>query len=266
MPEFIEELISVSRIGRSMGIHLILATQKPSASVSGEIWSNARFHICLRVQTREDSMEMLHHPDAAFIKGMGSGFAQVGNDEIFEQIQTSYSGAVYDPEALPQGARPHLLDERGAFVQFVRAEGKDRAMKPRGSQMDAVLKEICAVAHEHTSLRIRGQLWRDELPEMLRMDAVEAALSSRRRKLSHAVSSCHLGCWTTSPDRNSPPPASTFAKRPSWPLSAALPVARQRFCRRSYTASAATIAPMKSRFARSLLAARSSKSYPATQT
>ena len=182
MPEFIEELISVSRIGRSMGIHLILATQKPSASVSGEIWSNARFHICLRVQTREDSMEMLHHPDAAFIKGMGSGFAQVGNDEIFEQIQTSYSGAVYDPEALPQGARPHLLDERGAFVQFVRAEGKDRAMKPRGSQMDAVLKEICAVAHEHTSLRIRGQLWRDELPEMLRMDAVEAALSSEEAK------------------------------------------------------------------------------------
>ena len=116
MPEFIEELISVSRIGRSMGIHLILATQKPSASVSGEIWSNARFHICLRVQTREDSMEMLHRPDAAFIKGMGSGFAQVGNDEIFEQIQTSYSGAAYDPDALPQGERPHLLDERGAFA------------------------------------------------------------------------------------------------------------------------------------------------------
>lgn len=182
MPEFIEELISVSRIGRSMGVHLILATQKPSASVSGEIWSNARFHICLRVQTREDSMEMLHRPDAAFIKGMGSGFAQVGNDEIFEQIQTAYSGAAYDPEALPQGARPHLLDERGAFVQFARTEEKARGRSPRISQMDAVLKEICAVTREHANLRVRGQLWRDALPDLLRAETVEAALSSAEAK------------------------------------------------------------------------------------
>ena len=178
MPEFIEELISVSRIGRSMGIHLILATQKPSASVSGEIWSNARFHICLRVQTREDSMEMLHRPDAAFIKGMGSGFAQVGNDEIFEQIQASYSGAAYDPGALPQGERPHLLDERGAFAQFARIEERNRVEGSGLSQMEAVLREICAVTRGHASLRIRGQLWRDELPNILPAQLVGTVLSS----------------------------------------------------------------------------------------
>ena len=160
-----------------MGIHLILATQKPSASVSGEIWSNARFHICLRVQTREDSMEMLHRPDAAFIKGMGSGFAQVGNDEIFEQIQASYSGAAYDPGALPQGERPHLLDERGAFAQFARIEERNRVEGSGLSQMEAVLREICAVTRGHASLRIRGQLWRDELPNILPAELVGTVLS-----------------------------------------------------------------------------------------
>ena len=46
--EFMAELVSASRVGRSLGIHLILATQKPSNSVSDEIWANSRFHLCLR--------------------------------------------------------------------------------------------------------------------------------------------------------------------------------------------------------------------------
>lgn len=105
MPDFIGELVSVSRIGRSMGVHLILATQKPAASVSGEIWSNSRFHICLRVQTREDSTEMLHRPEAAFLKGMGRCYVQVGNDEVFEQVQSAYSGAPYEPNACSESER-----------------------------------------------------------------------------------------------------------------------------------------------------------------
>ncbi|MGN0691093.1 MAG: FtsK/SpoIIIE domain-containing protein, partial [Oscillospiraceae bacterium] len=49
-PEFIKELVSTARVGRSLGIHLILATQKPAGVVDDEIWSNSRFKICLRVQ------------------------------------------------------------------------------------------------------------------------------------------------------------------------------------------------------------------------
>ena len=49
-PDFIKELVSTARVGRSLGIHLILATQKPGGVVDDEIWSNARFKLCLRVQ------------------------------------------------------------------------------------------------------------------------------------------------------------------------------------------------------------------------
>ena len=48
-PDFMEELVSAARIGRSLGIHLILATQKPSGVVDDQIWSNAKFKICCKV-------------------------------------------------------------------------------------------------------------------------------------------------------------------------------------------------------------------------
>ncbi|MBE6984376.1 MAG: FHA domain-containing protein [Ruminococcaceae bacterium] len=96
---FMRELISVAQVGRSLGVHLILATQKPSGTVDDNIWSNAKFRLCLRVQDRKDSNEMLHKPDAAYITQAGRGFMQVGNDEIFEEFQSGWSGADYD-EAL----------------------------------------------------------------------------------------------------------------------------------------------------------------------
>ena len=64
-PEFMAELISTARVGRSLGVHLILATQKPSGVVNEQIWSNARCKIALKVQTEADSKEMLKTGDAA---------------------------------------------------------------------------------------------------------------------------------------------------------------------------------------------------------
>lgn len=92
-PEFMKELISASRIGRSLGVHLILATQKPSGQVSEQIWSNSKFKICLKVQTKGDSNEVIKSPLAAEIKEPGRAYIQVGNNEIFELIQSAYSGA-----------------------------------------------------------------------------------------------------------------------------------------------------------------------------
>lgn len=97
-PEFIKELVSTARVGRSLGIHLILATQKPSGVVDDEIWSNSRFKICLKVQDRQDSMEMLKRPEAAELTRTGQGYLQIGNDESFEMFQSGYSGADYRPD------------------------------------------------------------------------------------------------------------------------------------------------------------------------
>lgn len=97
-PDFMRELISVAQVGRSLGVHLILATQKPSGTVDDNIWSNSKFRLCLRVQDRQDSNDMLHRPDAAYITQAGRCYMQVGNDELFELFQSGFSGAAYDDE------------------------------------------------------------------------------------------------------------------------------------------------------------------------
>ena len=70
-PEFLEELIVIARVGRSLGIHLILATQKPAGVVNDQICANTNFRICMRVADRQDSMEVLHDAKAAFLQKPG---------------------------------------------------------------------------------------------------------------------------------------------------------------------------------------------------
>lgn len=92
-PEFMKELVSTARIGRSLGVHMILATQKPSGVVTDQIWSNSRFKLCLKVQDKQDSNEVLKSPLAAEIREPGRCYLEVGNMERFELLQSAYSGA-----------------------------------------------------------------------------------------------------------------------------------------------------------------------------
>ncbi|MCR4649294.1 MAG: type VII secretion protein EssC [Lachnospiraceae bacterium] len=109
-PQFMKELISTARVGRSLGIHLILATQKPSGVVDAQIWSNSRFRLCLKVASPEDSKEMLKTPLAAEIREPGRAYLQVGNDEIFELFQSAYSGGPSDSE-ISAGHRDYQIKQ-----------------------------------------------------------------------------------------------------------------------------------------------------------
>lgn len=97
-PDFMKELVSTARIGRSLGIHLILATQKPSGVVDDQIWSNSKFKLALKVQNEGDSNEILKTPDAAEITLPGRAYLQVGNNEIYELFQSAWSGADYSED------------------------------------------------------------------------------------------------------------------------------------------------------------------------
>src|SRR5699024_8284700 len=69
---------------------------KPRGAADDTIWSNAKFRICLRVQDREGSNDVLHRPDAACITQPGRGVLQVGTDEMLEELQSAWSGAADD--------------------------------------------------------------------------------------------------------------------------------------------------------------------------
>ncbi len=89
-PAFMEGLVSVVQKGRSLGVHLILATQKPTGSVNANIWSNLKFRICLRVASLGDSRDMLGRSEAALLPSTipGRAYFQIGA-EIFEMFQSA---------------------------------------------------------------------------------------------------------------------------------------------------------------------------------
>ena len=109
-PEFMKELISTARVGRSLGVHLILATQKPSGVVDPQIVSNSRFRLCLKVASKEDSNEMIGTPLASEIREPGRAYLQVGNNEIFELFQSAYSGGTARSAEM-DAVKPYTINE-----------------------------------------------------------------------------------------------------------------------------------------------------------
>lgn len=96
------QLETITRIGRSLGVSLILAAQRPSG-VTDQMRANIKFRVCLRVETPAESREMLRRTEAAYLPSNipGRGYLQVGNDEI-ELIQVAYTGDKYtDPNQTP---------------------------------------------------------------------------------------------------------------------------------------------------------------------
>lgn len=141
-PEFMKELISAARIGRSLGVHLILATQKPAGQVNEQIWSNSRFKLCLKVQSKEDSNEVLKSPLAAEIKEPGRAYLQVGNNEIFELFQSAYSGA---PEREDEGTGKaftiYEVPDGGKKVP-VYVKKKNKGQEGMNNQLEAIVSYV----------------------------------------------------------------------------------------------------------------------------
>lgn len=92
--DFIKELISLARIGRSLGIHLILSTQKPSNVVDGQIWSNCRTRISLRVQDKQDSLEMIDSNLAFYLDKPGQFYKYT--DNILTKGEFYYLNSSFD--------------------------------------------------------------------------------------------------------------------------------------------------------------------------
>ncbi|HWI51374.1 MAG TPA: type VII secretion protein EssC [Symbiobacteriaceae bacterium] len=160
-PEFMRELISAVRVGRSLGVHLILATQKPAGVVDEQIWSNTRFRLCLRVERPGDSQEVLRCPDAALITAPGRAYFQVGNNERFELFQAGWGGAPYGAgqQADPYEVAEVGLDGRRYRVSPVVAD----VGGPSGTQLDALVGHLQNVARREGIEPVRGP-WVAPLP------------------------------------------------------------------------------------------------------
>ena len=177
-PDFIKELVSIARVGRSLGVHLILATQKPSGVVDDQIWSNSRFKLALKVADRGDSMEMLRTADAAEITQTGRAYLQVGNNEVYELFQTAWSGADYQPEKDQLGIEDHtiyLINELGQYeVLNQDLSGLDMAeeIKEVPTELDVIVQEINHL-HQQEGISAVAQPWLPPLKERITLDELD---------------------------------------------------------------------------------------------
>ncbi|MBQ6405023.1 MAG: type VII secretion protein EssC [Bacilli bacterium] len=163
-PDFMDNLISVARIGRSLGVHLILATQKPSGVVNDQIWSNTKFRVCLKVQDTSDSNEMLKRPEAASIKQTGRFYLQVGYDEYFALGQSGWAGAKYYPseKILKQIDKSiNFIDNTGDFIKSIQASSNKKT-EAQGEQLAAILNNVIEVA-ERENKKVK-KLWLENVP------------------------------------------------------------------------------------------------------
>ncbi len=77
LPDFVHGLVRLAAVGRSLGVHLVLATQRPGGIVSADIRANVSLRIALRVRDRTDSDDVLDAPDAAWIDASTPGRASL---------------------------------------------------------------------------------------------------------------------------------------------------------------------------------------------
>lgn len=182
-PDFMAALDSAARVGRSLGVHLVLATQKPDGIVTDEMRANSKFKWCLRVANETESKAVINRPEAALIPSSAPGraYIQIGNNEIFELVQTYYSGSP---------ARNTLDDSEQISVAFLDSIGR-REYVNTGCRNDAQQeKEILALvrwisnAHSLSGLPAAQKIWENCLPKRL---ALSHVLMPENKSLLSAV-------------------------------------------------------------------------------
>ncbi|MEK7312095.1 MAG: FtsK/SpoIIIE domain-containing protein, partial [Chloroflexota bacterium] len=168
---------------------LILATQRPSGVVSDQMRANMKFRMCLRVETAEDSREMLGRNDAATLPAIGGrGYVQVGGGPLNE-VQAAWSGAPYD-ETKPDPVYPV-------------SDILDALDKPADAPRSLLGWLVGALAAEAKRQNIPKQFkpWPDPLPKVLPLNKpVNAEYIQNGRLGNQVVINPAVADWINNPD------------------------------------------------------------------
>ena len=164
-PEFMKQLVSVSRIGRSLGVHLILATQKPAGIVDDQIKSNTKFYISLKVQTSADSRDVVGIEDAAKIKQSGQFYMKVGPDQPFIG-QSAWTGTAYTPKDVTSKVVDktiRFVSDTGKSIKEATDHVEKKDTVKMGEELTNIEKYIMKIADNEGYKPKR--LWLKAIPE-----------------------------------------------------------------------------------------------------
>jgi DNA segregation ATPase FtsK/SpoIIIE, S-DNA-T family len=93
VPEFVDGVVDVALRGRSLGLHLVLATQRPAGVITGQIRANTNLRVALRMASDDESDDVVGSPVAATIERRlpGRAVARIGPQELVP-FQSAYVG------------------------------------------------------------------------------------------------------------------------------------------------------------------------------
>ncbi|MGW5680580.1 FtsK/SpoIIIE domain-containing protein [Nonomuraea sp. NPDC003754] len=171
LPDFVAGLVDIARRGRSLGVHLILATQRPAGVVTAEIQANTSLRIALRVTEAAESADVIGLPDAAHISKATPGRCYV----------RSGAGAAVAVQAARVGGRaPGDAQARLRAVELG-WHALGRALPPPPEPLEgpaisdlAILADTIAVAAERAGVPEQPSPWLPPLPEQVVLDRPEA--------------------------------------------------------------------------------------------
>jgi len=181
VPDFVDQMIQIAQQGRSLGVHLLLSTQKPSGVVSEYIRANTNLRMCLRVTDESDSRDVLGTAEAAHIgRGMpGRLFVRRGNEAI-EPCQAGRlsGGSSRNVESVSVDwfvSRPPLqVRKSGVSVEDVTPPRANPATT-EGEDYRALLIESIRTAAANTSMPVQMPPWQPYLPEALALEELQQA-------------------------------------------------------------------------------------------
>jgi S-DNA-T family DNA segregation ATPase FtsK/SpoIIIE len=175
LPDFIASLVGIAQRGRSLGVHLLLATQRPSGAVSENIRANTNIRICLRVNTPQESNDVIDAPVAAQIGRGQPGRAQVrlGPSELVP-IQTALVST-----AMPSGPggvlelRPFQFPPAAPAGDDGRArDGDGHARDGAGAQPSQLERVAAAVREAAADAPPPRRPWLPPLPAAVELSAL----------------------------------------------------------------------------------------------
>lgn len=173
LPDFLDALIDVAQRGRSLGVHLVLATQRPSGVLDNKIRANTNIRIALRVQATHDSTDILGSDEAASIDRRlpGRAWIRLGADDIepFQAASVSLTATTGADSALR--VEPFdLLSSPAAAVG-----GATGPAAAAGSADITTLVRSLVAANARFDRELPSPPWLPPLASTLTLDTVAAA-------------------------------------------------------------------------------------------
>lgn len=185
MPDAMAELMRIATIGRSLGLHLVLATQRPQGAISQDIRANIATSICLRVASAQDSYNLLEHESAAYISAAhpGAGYVRLPDGRSLP-----FRAPLVDAVPSSSDARPvQLLGlEEGGWRELTAAStvqtlggNEDELLIRSAQQIRALYKREYAPKNLQKNTAVQDEYCPipPELPESTPLPVVEAPVS-----------------------------------------------------------------------------------------